>query len=138
MRHTIQVTSVFETFDCPSCGLLFGGPSEFFDRRRQDGKSFYCPNGHAQSFKENEHDRTRRERDRLKQEAARLEEDARAAWEAVRVEEEKRRSAERELKRVRTRAEAGVCPCCNRTFAALARHMKAKHPDVVPLPKKAG
>jgi hypothetical protein len=23
----------------------------------------------------------------------------------------------------------GVCPCCNRTFQNLARHMAGKHPD---------
>lgn len=23
-----------------------------------------------------------------------------------------------------------VCPCCNRTFSALSRHMKTKHPDL--------
>jgi hypothetical protein len=26
----------------------------------------------------------------------------------------------------------GVCPCCNRTFQQLARHMKAKHPGYGP------
>jgi hypothetical protein len=26
-----------------------------------------------------------------------------------------------------------VCPCCHRTFQALARHIKTKHPGVVPL-----
>lgn len=121
---------MFETFDCPACGVLFGGPSEFFSRRRQDGENFFCPNGHAQTFAENEHDLTRRERDRLKQETARLEEEARAAWAAVKTEEGKRRASELELKRIQKRATAGVCPCCNRTFTSLARHMKSKHPEV--------
>jgi Asp-tRNA(Asn)/Glu-tRNA(Gln) amidotransferase A subunit family amidase len=31
--------------------------------------------------------------------------------------------------RIRDRVGAGVCPCCNRTFKQLARHMQAKHPD---------
>ena len=33
--------------------------------------------------------------------------------------------AERELQRV----EHGVCPCCKRSFSALARHMATKHPE---------
>lgn len=31
--------------------------------------------------------------------------------------------------RLKNRAAHGVCPCCNRTFQQLARHMSAKHPD---------
>ena len=27
-------------------------------------------------------------------------------------------------------AKAGTCPCCNRTFTNLARHMASKHKDV--------
>lgn len=30
------------------------------------------------------------------------------------------------------RAQGGACPCCNRTFADMARHMKTKHPDFDP------
>ena len=31
--------------------------------------------------------------------------------------------------RLKKRAIAGVCPCCNRTFQQLAAHMAHKHPD---------
>jgi DNA repair exonuclease SbcCD ATPase subunit len=31
--------------------------------------------------------------------------------------------------RIKNRASNGVCPCCNRTFQNLARHMHTKHPD---------
>lgn len=30
--------------------------------------------------------------------------------------------------RLKNRIAAGVCPCCQRTFQNLARHMKCKHP----------
>lgn len=36
---------------------------------------------------------------------------------------------EKELKRHKARIKNGVCPCCQRSFVALARHMKAKHPE---------
>lgn len=32
---------------------------------------------------------------------------------------------------LRNRAAAGVCPCCNRTFEQLGRHMTTKHPEYV-------
>jgi hypothetical protein len=39
---------------------------------------------------------------------------------------------------MRKRIQSGVCPCCNRTFENLGRHMKSKHPafDYEPEPLK--
>lgn len=34
--------------------------------------------------------------------------------------------------RIKNRISKGVCPCCNRTFGDLERHMKTKHPDYAP------
>ena len=58
-----------------------------------------------------------------------------------RAEDEAREALAREAKaisakrRIEKRIHAGVCPCCNRSFPNLQRHMAAKHPDgkVVPL-----
>jgi chemotaxis response regulator CheB len=36
-----------------------------------------------------------------------------------------------QLTKTKKRVANGVCPCCNRTFKQLARHMKAKHPEFV-------
>lgn len=52
--HTIQVTEVLETHNCPSCGLLYGAPQEFFVKRREDGARFFCPNGHGISYADND------------------------------------------------------------------------------------
>ena len=44
--------------------------------------------------------------------------------------EERSHSATRgHVTRQKKRAAAGVCPCCNRTFKQLARHMERKHPN---------
>lgn len=43
------------------------------------------------------------------------------------LEENKRKESDRKLKRIHN----GVCPCCNRSFVNLQRHMKTKHPEVV-------
>jgi hypothetical protein len=40
-----------------------------------------------------------------------------------------REKAERKLRKIERKVSGGVCPCCNRTFVALARHMKTKHPE---------
>lgn len=33
------------------------------------------------------------------------------------------------LRKVKDRVKNGVCPCCNRTFVNLQRHMHTKHPS---------
>lgn len=98
-------------------------------QRKRDKKLFYCPNGHSQLFSQSEADVLRLERDRLKQEAARLQDELAA---------EKRRADEAEKRHisVKRRAVAALCPCCNRSFSNVARHMKTKHPNVLPLAQK--
>lgn len=109
-----------------------------FELKRQDGTPFFCPNGHQLSYRDSENDRVRRERDQLKQ---------REAWYAERLKEARQRAdrergaretAERQasarkgqITRLKNRAAAGVCPCCNRSFENLRRHMSSKHPHFV-------
>lgn len=112
-------------------------PEGLLENRRYDKKPWYCPNGHEWSFQEGEFDRVRRERDQLKQETARLEDERRMALATANEQAEQRKKAERELKRVRARFDGGVCPCCNRTFQNVARHMKSKHPNITPISKTA-
>ncbi|WP_159103999.1 hypothetical protein [Rhodopseudomonas sp. B29] len=42
---------------------------------------------------------------------------------------ERRAAAARgQVTKIKNRVGHGVCPCCNRTFANLARHMAGEHP----------
>jgi hypothetical protein len=97
---------------------------------RRESFQFYCPSGHSQVYVsgETEADKLRRERDRLKQDQA---------WYESRLKEERamREAAEKtasvrkgQVTRLKNRAAAGVCPCCNRTVSQMARHMASKHP----------
>ncbi len=126
----VAMTAKILVSRCVNCGVQYGVTADFDEERREDKRSFYCPNGHPMSYTENEADRLRRERDNLKQQMGRVESERDQAWRAVEKEAEKRRVAEKELKRTQRRVHAGVCPCCNRTVSQLARHMKSKHPDV--------
>lgn len=122
------ITTV-ETFDCSSCGLVYGMDARFVARRRADGRTFYCPNGHPQAFTRSELDLTR---ERLERANRRLD-----SAEAQMVHErDQRQAAERsaraykgQVTKIRRRVGNGVCPCCQRTFADLGRHMAGKHPD---------
>ena len=115
-----------------TCGISFAVPDWWAKGRRETHARFFCPNGHGQSFtSETDAEKYRRERDRLKQDAARLED-------SLALERKRAEKAEREAKRTKKRAEAALCPCCNRHFSQLERHMKHKHPEIATLhPKKA-
>jgi len=124
-RHAIQEAVTFDREDCCNCGVTFFVPTDLQQRALKDGRTFYCPNGHGQSYTESE-------RDRLKKELT-------AAQAALQSANKRREWAEQDAKSVRAeharlkqRAHAGVCPCCHRTFSNVARHMKTKHAEVAP------
>jgi hypothetical protein len=92
--------------------------------------SFWCAFGHEQHFAQGESDeqKLRRERDLLTQRLAEKDDE-------IRHQCELREGAERQLTatrgvvtRIKNRIGHGVCPCCNRTFGDLSRHMATKHP----------
>jgi hypothetical protein len=115
------------------CGVTHGVPQSLYDlQRRQfnEGgqvKSIYCPLGHGwipsgtPKYKRLEQD-LQRERASHDQQRARLHDQ---------IEQEKNRTrAQKAAKtRLKNRVAAGVCPCCNRHFDNLGRHMAHQHPD---------
>lgn len=111
---------------CGTCAVLHAFPAIIYDTAREQGGFWSCPNGHSRGWERGKDhtalEVTRRERDRLKQENARLAEEAAAA-------ERKRLTAERAVKRHKTRTAAGLCPCCNRSFVKLRAHIATKHPE---------
>jgi len=95
---------------CSSCGIQFGLPVHWNNKRREDHATWYCPNGHSQWYpSETDLEKERRKSQMLADQ--------------VRMEREQREKAERQLKRI----EKGVCPKCNRCFKNVERHMKSKH-----------
>lgn len=115
--------AVIVALDCADCGVVFGINADFEQRRRDDGRSFYCPNGHSLSWN-SEHERIKR-RLAYTQGALTHERDQRQAA------ERSARAYKGQATRIRRRVGRGVCPCCNRTFADLAKHMAGQHPEFV-------
>lgn len=112
------------------CGIAFAVPSTWDEQKRKDHTTFYCPNGHAQSYTvRSEEEKLRAERDRLAQRIAERDDE-------VRHQREMREATERQLSatrgvvtRIKNRVGHGVCPCCSRTFQDLQRHMKTQHAE---------
>lgn len=124
---TVRVAQVVELFteECIRCGVVFGITTAMKRERVQDHENFYCPNGHGQRYT-SETDAEKNARLLCEEQARHQRTLARAnaaEAEQARVVAEKAK-VERKLKRVGR----GVCPCCNRTFPNLARHMASQHP----------
>lgn len=122
--------------DCAACGVVFGITTEYEERRRDDGIAFHCPNGHVNSWQETAADRERKARIKAEKLAQQLEEDRSRYQEWLRKEREAHKATERrraaakgQLTKAKKRAAAALCPCCNRSFVQLRRHLETKHPE---------
>lgn len=123
----MQVTVDLVTATCPSCQMVHAFPRALYDRAQEAKPNYtlYCPAGHAWHYRgESDADREKRLRQRAEQQIAQARDEARDAQAA-------RERAERALKRHKKRSAAGTCPCCQRTFANMAQHMKTQHPEFV-------
>lgn len=123
----------YEVHECITCGVLYAVPETLIQRHRDYGGYHHCCNGHAQGWGEDSAtvSKQRRQIERLTQQQARLEDEKSAAWATANEQLKQAEAARRETARLRKRIGNGVCPCCKRSFANVARHMQTKHPDNV-------
>jgi hypothetical protein len=128
---SLTTLETFEVIECAACGVPFAITKRFNDGRRESKEQFYCPNGHTLSYKESPADLLRRDRDRLAQSIAEKDDEI-ARERAMRQDAIRSNTALRgRVTKLSKRAAHGTCPCCNRTFQQLARHMAQKHPEFI-------
>lgn len=121
------------------CGVTFGMPSSWMEFYKNNHQNFYCPAGHGQHFtSESKEEKLARELEETQRKLTGekcVTANLRTSLQNTQVERDRQARLKREkakkLKRVCERVAHGVCPCCNRTVAQLAAHMKSKHPDYV-------
>ena len=123
--HTRSNTQYFVLEHCCNCGVPFYMTQEFQKDRIRRGLSFYCPAGHGQHYNGSD-------QKKIKQ----LERQLESSRSNERFQQSQRRQAERSaaavkghLTRQKNRIKNGVCPCCNRTFVNLGRHIRGQHPE---------
>lgn len=115
-------TLVLTLVECGHCGVAFGLSKDYQARRRNDHKTFYCPNGHNRYYpQQSREERLQDERDRLQRERDR---------QASKIDHLSRsRAALRgKVTLLKRRAASGKCPCCSKRFSDLASHMHDVHP----------
>jgi superfamily II RNA helicase len=116
--------------ECYKCHVMFAMPQDLKDRcLRNHNIEFFCPNGHGQVYT------GKTEAQKLRERLAEEERKAEALRARARAAEDQRDAAERSkaatkgaLTKAKKRAVNGVCPCCQRHFPNVQKHMEAKHP----------
>lgn len=117
---------------CASCFVKYAIPDSFnrsaiaYPGDSDNGWDICCPFGHTWHYTgESIRDKLNAERDRATRLAAELDQ-SKASLRGTKMNAARTR---KELKSVKERVAHGVCPCCNRTFKQLARHMASQHPN---------
>lgn len=137
MSATFTHIETYEIEHCCSCGIPFAVTRDFQRERIKDRTSYYCPSGHAQAYVGKTEAQKERERaERLQRQVEAREADLR--FEQKRLENERRAHAatKGQLTKTKKRVANGVCPCCNRSFVNLGKHMAGQHPDYADGPAK--
>lgn len=131
-KRKVYVERTMHIIECARCGIDFGIGDEYMSARRKDHGTFYCPSGHPNWYPE---DNTE---ERLRKDLERARKRAQDAWEYTERERQRRLTAERQraaakgqVTKIKNRVGKGVCPCCNRTFQNLGKHMAGQHPEWV-------
>lgn len=127
-KLTFQVELVVET--CCKCGTTFAMTEELQKARRRDHMLFYCPLGHGQYYSgKSDEEKLREQLERAQKEIKRVQADYEYEWSTRKAAERSLSATRGVLTRTKNRIAKGVCPCCNRTFQNLGRHMQGQHPD---------
>lgn len=137
--NTITVQTSLDTINCGQCGGIYAIQTRFRERCQQEGSSWNCPyckvgwgySGNSDNSKlKKQLAEAEAEKERLRK-AAQYQRERRD--EALAEAEHFRRSRDGMkgvVAKIKKRVGRGVCPCCNRHFANLQRHMESQHPEV--------
>lgn len=136
--------------ECATCHVTYAIPESFNksalkwrgDRKDGRGWKICCPFGHQWWYVgETETEKLKRQRDYQADRAARLAAERDQAEADAHAQKSVKTRFKNERDRIKARIAAGVCPCCNRSFKDVKRHMASQHPDyaeAAPSPTDSG
>lgn len=128
MNQLVNVNFDLAVEVCWVCGISFAIPQTFRNRKKTHGGSFYCPAGCHLGYGDSELDKAKKEIERIRKEKEWAEQRALSNHRLYESEQKSKAVVRGHLTRVKNRIANGVCPCCNRSFKNLHRHMKSQHP----------
>ena len=117
--RTVDLTSIH----CGGCAGTYAINERFRQECHTQGKFWHCPYCDTLwGYGEGELARVKRQLE----EQRKLKDQERLWREKA---EHQTRAVRGVVTKLKKRAANGICPCCKRTFAQLARHMATKHPE---------
>lgn len=126
--NVVKETRLVDT-DCYTCGMPFAIPDWLDKQAREKGRAWICPGCGS---------RTVYSKTKVQELQEKLEKERQRAYSREKHLEDQRQAAERSLRatkgqvtKLKKRIGRGVCPCCNRHFANVERHMASQHPEYV-------
>ena len=121
---TIEVTETLRKFTCGICAGIYAIAERYAAKCEVDKTSWHCPYCQCNwGYVGKSEEQKQRER------AERAESRARSIQCSLRTTERQLSATRGIVTRTKNRISKGVCPCCNRQFANLHRHMEKKHPE---------
>lgn len=125
----IAATTKLETVNC-SCGGTYAISQSTYNKCRESGGNWHCPYCRGSiSFGESTVDELKKKIDRVCKQRDHAFDSKRLALAEAEHFRRSRDGMKGALAKVKKRVGKGVCPCCNRHFANLQRHMETKHPE---------
>jgi len=122
-KMTTIVTNMV-TIYCYKCGIAFCVTKDFNEKRLENrNKEFWCPAGHGQVYT------GKSDLDKIKEQLRRSELETEQAERELKATRRSRTALRGQITKTKNRISKGVCPCCNRQFTNMQRHMETKHPD---------
>ena len=115
-----------EVINCWVCGCVFAMSSNLKAEMKSKEQTLFCPKGCRLGLGE---PHWKVDMDHLRQSEKYYR--TRSIENRERAEKTERQliATRGVVTRIKNRVSKGVCPCCNRTFANLTRHMGTQHPD---------
>ena len=101
------------------CDQSFAVSESFYEETSRTKETWHCPRGHKRVWA---NESTEEKLAAAEARNRHLDDQLRAATEEV-------EATKHALLKDRHRFANGVCPCCNRSFVNVARHMRSQHPD---------
>ncbi|MCC7158854.1 MAG: hypothetical protein IT281_04890 [Ignavibacteria bacterium] len=126
----ITLHGEFEVINCGGCGVTFALTSSFVEKRRNDHKGFYCPNGCNRYYPGKSDEEILKEK--LAAAQSNVEYWSRrstANYEKYEAEKRSKAAHKAHYTMLKRKVKKGQCPCCEKTFPDVAEHIKNTHPD---------
>ncbi len=126
-----EIITQLKPMECGECGIVFAISEAKYNRCRQSGEGWYCPNGHSRVFSSSENTELKYKVERLEREVQRSKDYIQEKNHQILQLNYSVRAQKAAKTKILNRVKNGVCPCCNRTFANLQNHFKSKHPELL-------